>query len=45
MVFRDRNGFRPLRGLVNDQLLFIGSELGPVNFEGETFNLPPACPL
>ena len=44
-LYRDRNGFRPLRGLINKDMVFVGSELGPVEMEGEPFNLPPAEPV
>ena len=44
-LYRDRNGFRPLRGLINKDFVFVGSELGPVDMVGEPFNLPPAEPV
>ena len=46
MVFRDKNGFRPLRGVVDKDYLYIGSELGPIEMKnGEAFNLDPGKPL
>lgn len=44
-LYRDRNGFRPLRGLINKDMVYVGSELGPIEMEGEAFNLPPAEPV
>jgi len=44
-LYRDRNGFRPLRGLINKEFVFVGSELGVVEMHGEPFNLPPAEPV
>ncbi len=44
-VMRDRNGFRPLRGVENEDYMYVGSELGPVEIEGTAFNVAPAQPM
>lgn len=45
LVTKDRNGFRPQRGCINQELFYCGSELGAVDMEGEVFELDPATPL
>lgn len=45
MIVRDRNGFRPQRGVINAESFYCGSELGTVDMQGETFNLEPAKPI
>lgn len=46
IVFRDKNGFRPLRGVADKEYLYIGSELGPIELiNGDAFNLDPGKPL
>lgn len=45
ILVRDRNGFRPLRAVINDELIYCGSELGTVDVKGEVFGLKPAQPL
>ena len=42
---RDRNGFRPLRGVENEEYMYVGSELGPVEIKGTAFNIAPAQPM
>jgi ferredoxin len=44
-IMRDRNGFRPLRGVEDDTYLYVGSELGPVELTGRTFHIIPAQPM
>lgn len=38
---RDRNGFRPLRGFISDDKVYLGSELGPIPTTGEILDLAP----
>lgn len=45
LVVRDRNGFRPQRGVINVERFYCGSELGTVDIQGDVFNLEPAKPI
>ena len=45
VICRDKNGFRPQRGFVDDNIFFSGSEIGPCAFQGSPHDLPPAEPL
>lgn len=45
IVVRDKNGFRPQRGMINKDVLFSGSELVFSEMEGEVFDLDPGMPL
>jgi glutamate synthase domain-containing protein 2/glutamate synthase domain-containing protein 1/glutamate synthase domain-containing protein 3/ferredoxin len=45
-VVRDKNGFRPQRGVISDRWLMSCSELGALPLpDGDVFDLPPAEPL
>ncbi|NCX94758.1 MAG: hypothetical protein EBX40_08785, partial [Gammaproteobacteria bacterium] len=51
-VVRDKNGFRPQRGVIvpdeegQNECIYSGSELGPFEtHHGQVFDLPPATPL
>lgn len=44
VVVRDQNGFRPQRGIINNDFIYSGSELA-LDLEGNVFDLPPAQPL
>lgn len=45
IVVGDKNSYRPKHGIMNDKLLYLGSELGPVEMTGNNIDLPPATPL
>ncbi len=45
VIVRDKNGFRPQRGVVNAEMLYSGSELGAVDIDGSVFDLQPGRPL
>jgi glutamate synthase domain-containing protein 2/glutamate synthase domain-containing protein 1/glutamate synthase domain-containing protein 3/ferredoxin len=47
VVVRDKNGFRPQRGVISDDWLYSGSELGAMAGlkPSGIFDLPPAVPL
>ncbi|RAP32559.1 hypothetical protein DID75_04685 [Candidatus Marinamargulisbacteria bacterium SCGC AG-410-N11] len=45
VICRDKNGFRPQRGFIDDDTFFSGSEIGPCRFSGRPFDLGPAEPL
>lgn len=45
IVVRDLNGFRPQRGIQNKEFFYSGSEIGPVDMEGDIFDIPPGKPI
>lgn len=45
IVVGDKNRFRPQRGIMNEDYLYVGSEYGPVQLTGDRIDLPPATPL
>ncbi|EKD74129.1 MAG: Glutamate synthase, large subunit, partial [uncultured bacterium] len=44
IAFRDRNAFRPLVGIENDEYLSLGSEFGIVDQKGKTLRPEPGRP-
>lgn len=40
-LVRCKGGLRPLKGIVNQQRLYCGSELGPIEMEGDILSPPP----
>ncbi len=45
VVVRDKNGFRPQRGVRNDTHFYCGSELGTVDMSGDIVEFTPGKPL
>ena len=45
IIVRDKNGFRPQRGIMNQNEFYCGSELGVLEMSGEVFDLSPGQPL